>query len=399
MTASPVTTTDAAVAATPYRDRHRRKYLFALAVPLVPFLAGGLVAATGWSGFWWLGPILVFGIMPVLDRTLGSDHHNPPEEVAKDLDADRWYRYLTYAYLPLQFAGLVWATRLWAQGDLSLFATAGLVVTVGMVAGIAINTAHELGHKHPTIEQWLAKVSLAQSLYGHFFIEHNRGHHQHVSTPEDPASSRMGESFWTFLPRTVIGSLRSAIAIERTRSARLGRSFFSVRNDILNAWAMTVVLFGALTAVFGWAVLPLLIAQGIIGFCMLEIVNYIEHYGLLRGKKANGRYERCQPEHSWNAANVASNLVLYQLQRHSDHHANPTRRYQTLRHFADAPQLPTGYAGMMLLAAIPPLWRRSMDPRVVAHYDGDLDRINMRPRKRSAIEARYGSPTTTVAAV
>lgn len=374
-----------------WNDRKRYLYVQALIVPAMPFVAGLLVALSGWSGFWWLGPVLLYGLMPILDFRLGLDTENPPEELAKQIDDDRWYRYCTYAYIPVQFAGLIWAARLWGQGDLSLFASVGLAITVGTVAGIGINTAHELGHKRPTLEQWLSKVALAQSFYGHFFIEHNRGHHQNVSTPEDPASSRMGETFWAFLPRTVVGSARSALHLERGRSARAERSFWSIRNDVLNAWAMSVVLVVGLVAAFGFAALPYILLQGVFGFLLLEIVNYIEHYGLLRAKKENGRYERCMPEHSWNASNVASNIVLYQLQRHSDHHAYPTRRFQTLRHFDDVPQLPTGYAGMMLLATVPPMWRRVMDPRVLEHYQGDLSKVNIHPPQRAKVEARYGS--------
>ncbi len=188
----------------PWRDPRRAFWPLALVVPLLPFLAGGLVAVTGWSGFWWIGPVLIFGLMPLLDRALGLDTLNPPEDATAALDADRYYRHLTYAYLPLQFASLVWACAVWASGELSTFAALGLAATVGCVAGIAINTAHELGHKHPTLERWLAKIALAQSAYGHFYVEHNRGHHQRVSTPDDPASSRFGESFYAFVPRTVI---------------------------------------------------------------------------------------------------------------------------------------------------------------------------------------------------
>ena len=253
---------------------------------------------------------------------------------------------------------------------------------MGVVGGIAINTAHELGHKRANSERWLSRVALAQTGYGHFFIEHNRGHHVRVATPEDPASSRLGESFWAFLPRTVFGSLRSAWGIEGARLDRLGKSHWSWHNDLLSAWAMTVVLFAALAIVFGPVVLPYLLIQAVLGFSLLEVVNYLEHYGLRRNKREDGRYERCLPEHSWNSNNVASNVLLYHLQRHSDHHANPTRRYQALRHVDEAPQLPTGYAGMIVLAWFPPLWRRVMDPRLLDHFDGDVTRANIQPRKR-----------------
>ena len=137
--------------------------------------------------------------------------------------------------------------------------------------------------------------------------------------------------------------------------------------------------------------LPYLLLQAVLGFSLLEVVNYLEHYGLLRGKKEDGRYERCLPLHSWNSNNVASNVLLYHLQRHSDHHANPNRRYQALRHVDEAPQLPTGYAGMIVLAWFPPLWRRVMDRRLLDHYEGDLDRANIQPRAKRRVLARYGS--------
>jgi alkane 1-monooxygenase len=374
-----------------WRDPKRYAWLLGLLIPTLPFLAWGLVHATELSILWFYGPLLVFAIFPLLDLLIGMDAANPPDSVIKWLEQDRYYRWCTYLFIPIQYAGLIFACWLWSSGKLSTVDGIGLTLTVAMVSGIAINTAHELGHKRDSLERWLSRVALAQSGYGHFFIEHNRGHHVRVATPEDPASARLGESFYAFLPRTVIGSLRSAWGLERTRLARMERSPWTPRNDILGAWAMTVVLFAALTATFGLLVLPYLLAQAVLGFSLLEVVNYLEHYGLLRQRREDGRYERTRPEHSWNSNNVASNVLLYHLQRHSDHHANPVRRYQALRHIDEAPQLPTGYAGMIVLAAVPPLWRRVMDPRLLAHYGGDLARANIAPRRRARVLARHGS--------
>jgi alkane 1-monooxygenase len=375
-----------------WHDSKRYAWLLGLIVPLLPFISWGLVEATGLGVFWFYGPVLIFAVFPVLDFVVGLDSSNPPDSVIKWLEQDRYYRWCTYLFLPLQYAGLIFACWMWSHGGLSKFDSIGLALTVAMVAGVAINTAHELGHKRASAERWLSKVALAQTGYGHFFVEHNRGHHVRVATPEDPASARLGESFYAFLPRTVIGSLRSAIEIEREHLERDGHRFWSIRNDILNAWLMSVVLFAGLALAFGAVVLPYLLIQAVIGFSLLEVVNYLEHYGLLRAKREDGRYERTRPEHSWNSNNVASNVLLYHLQRHSDHHANPLRRYQSLRHFDEAPQLPTGYAGMILAATIPPLWRRVMDHRVLEHYEGDLSRMNIHPRARRRVEARYGSP-------
>jgi alkane 1-monooxygenase len=387
--------TDTAVAATAdarrWRDRKRYLWALGLVVPLLPFGARDLVEDTGLSVFWWFGPVWILVLVPILDTALGTDTSNPPDWAVPQLEADRYYRWLTYLFLPLQYVGFLWAAHLAVEGGLSGWSQLGLALTVGTVAGVGINTAHELGHKRDRLERRLSKVALAQTGYGHFYVEHNRGHHSNVSTPDDPASARLGESFWRFLPRTVIGSARSAWCIAAAAERRKGRRVWNWRNDVLNAWALSVLLFGGIVVWLGVEVIPFLVVQAVFGFALLEVVNYIEHYGLLRQRVANGRYERCRPAHSWNSNNLASNLVLYHLERHSDHHANPTRRYQSLRNFDDAPQLPSGYALMICLAIVPPLWRRVMDRRVLAHYGGDVTLANIEPRRRAQLLARYAT--------
>ncbi|MFN8159274.1 MAG: fatty acid desaturase [Candidatus Nanopelagicales bacterium] len=377
-----------------WTDRKRYLWLVAVLMPLIPFAAIALHAATDQGVWLWLGPIVILGVVPLLDLVAGLDPSNPPDDVIKELEADRYYRWITWAFLPLQYAGFLLAMAVIARGDLTTGEKVGLAITVGFIAGLGINTAHELGHKRESVERWLSKIALAQSAYGHFYIEHNRGHHVRVATPDDPASSRVGESFYAFWPRTVLGSLRSAWSLEVRRYARRNQNPWRIGNDVLNAWLMTVVLFGVVVVWLGAAIVPYLVIQAVMGFTLLEAVNYLEHYGLLRSRVGTGeheRWERVEPRHSWNSNNVPTNVLLYHLQRHSDHHANPTRRYQALRDFADAPALPTGYAGMILLALVPPAWRRVMDPRVLAHYDGDMSRANIVPRKRSRVLARYPS--------
>ena len=374
-----------------WTDRKRYLWLFGLVVPLFPFMGGALATVTGWGIFWYLGPILILGLIPVLDLIAGLDRSNPPDDLIKTLEADKYYRWITYLFLPLQYAALIWAAWLWSGDSLSVFDKVGLALTVGTVAGIGINTAHELGHKKEKVERWLAKIALAQSLYGHFYIEHNRGHHVRVATPEDPASSRVGETVYAFLPRTVVGSLKNAWRLEQPRFKRRDESHLSIRNDVLNAWLMSVVLWAALLVVFGIGFLPYLLLQAAVGIVLLEIVNYLEHYGMLRQKEHTGRYERVRASHSWNSNNIATNVLLYHLQRHSDHHANPTRRYQALRDVDEAPVLPTGYAGMILLALFPPLWFKVMDPRVLDHFDGDITRANIQPSRREHVLAKYPS--------
>jgi alkane 1-monooxygenase len=382
-------TTVSASTAQPWVDGKRWLWLLSPTIPVLVVLALGLYQWTGFGLFCWGGPILLYGIIPVLDWLIGVDRNNAPESAVAQLDADPYYRAIVYAYVPMQYAATLWGTWLAVTSGASWWELVGLVFTVGIVNGIAINTAHELGHKKEVLERWLAKVTLAPVAYGHFYVEHTRGHHKNVATPEDPASSKMGETFWAFLPRTMVGSLKSAWSIEKERLSRSGKSVWSLDNDNLQAWAMTVVLFALITAWLGWAALPFLIAQAFYGASLLEVVNYLEHYGLKRQKDADGRYERCKPEHSWNSNNIVTNLFLYQLQRHSDHHANPTRRFQALRHFEESPQLPTGYAALILIAYFPPLWFRQMDPMVAAHYAGDLSKANLHPPKREALLAKW----------
>jgi alkane 1-monooxygenase len=386
-----------------WRDRKRYLWLIGLVVPSLAFVGFGGWQLTG-SGLWfWVGPLVILVIVPAIDLVAGLDRSNPPDDVIEALENDKYYRWITYLFLPIQYAGFVGAMWLIGGGAvggdaLGAWDRVGLAISIGCIGGIGINTAHELGHKRESHERWLSKVALAPVAYGHFYIEHNRGHHVRVATPEDPASARLGENFYQFWPRTVWGSLRSAWRIERRRYARQHRHPFRIGNDVLNAWLMTAVLWAALIGWLGAGITPYLLIQSVVGFSLLEVVNFMEHYGMLRQKVGVGerqRYERVDPSHSWNSNNIATNVLLYHLQRHSDHHANPTRRYQALRDYRESPVLPTGYAGMIVLAIVPAVWRRVMDPRVLAHFDGDVTRANISPRKRERILAKYSPDLET----
>jgi alkane 1-monooxygenase len=374
----------------PWVDGKRWFWLLSPALPLIGLLSMVAVALGAHPAWLFALPVIFYGLAPLLDWLIGEDRVNAPDSAVAALDADRYYLRIVYAYIPSQYGATVTGAWLAVSGGLPWWGVLAALVTAGIANGVGINTAHELGHKTNALERWLAKITLAPVAYGHFFIEHNKGHHKHVATPADPASSRMGESFWAFLPRTVIGSVRSAWGIERERLQRQNKPVWSTDNEIVQAWGMTVLMFGALTLWLGpWALL-FLVAQAAFGFSLLEVVNYMEHYGLLRQKLPNGRYERCQPCHSWNSNHVVTNLFLYQLQRHSDHHANPTRRYQALRHFEESPQLPSGYAALLIVAYFPPLWFRLMDHRVVAHHGGDLTKAHLHGPKRAALLAKWG---------
>ena len=370
--------TDAALEQ-PWRDRKRYGWLLGALLAGLPFYGFLIGGATGSPLGWWFTILFVYGFLPLMDFLVGTDPSNPPEAAVAALAKQRWYRLTVYVAVPISYAVVIWAAYVSVHAGLRWHEWLGLMLSTGVVSGVAINLAHELGHQPSRAERLLAKIALAPSAYGHFFVEHNRGHHVRVATFEDPASARYGESFYRFYPRCVIGGIRSAIELEARRLREAGKPFWHPGNDLLQAWAMTLALYGALVAWLGWAALPFLVAQAIYGSSLLELVNYIEHYGLARRRQPDGRYERCRPEHSWNSNHLVSNLVLYQLQRHSDHHAHASRSYQALRHFDDAPQLPTGYMGMILLAYVPPVFFRVMNPRVRDHYGGDLARANLAP--------------------
>ncbi|PFH26832.1 alkane 1-monooxygenase [Burkholderia sp. JKS000303] len=375
--------------ASSWSDGKRYLWLLGALTITLPILAAQLALATGIHVFWWFGPLFAFGVIPVLDTLIGDDRDNPPESVVPQLERERYYRFIVYLATLVEYVAFFACVWIVGTHALMWYDYVGFALSLGAATGISINTAHELGHKTNRFERWLAKITLAPVAYGHFFVEHNRGHHVRVATAEDPASARYGESFWAFLPRTVTGSIRSAWRLEKARLARLGHSPWSWRNEVLHAWAMTVVVWAIAIAMAGRIVIPFLVIQAVYGASLLEVVNYVEHYGLGRRKLPNGRYERCTPQHSWNSNHVVTNLFLYQLQRHADHHANPTRSYQALRHFDDSPQLPAGYATMILFAYVPPLWYRVMNPRVVAHYGGDMAQSNIKPSIRDRVLAQY----------
>lgn len=378
-----------------WKDPKRYKWLLSPALPVIGIaaLAAYAVAPKKLRALAWVGPALVHGAVPALDRLIGEDASNPPDDGIREMENDKYYNLITKAFIPSQYVLTIFGAWLATRKDVPMMDRIGLTVSVGALNGIAIVTGHELGHKHERHNRIGAMLALAPTFYTHFAVEHNFGHHKRVATPEDPASSRMGESFWKFLPRTVIGGFKSAVEIETKRLERKGKGFWSLENELLQGWAISAGLVGVTTAICGPRAIPFLVAQGAYGASLLEVVNYIEHYGLLRQKDENGKYERTRPEHSWNSNYVITNLVLYQLQRHSDHHAYPARSFQSLRHFEGTPQLPGGYASMLLPAYIPSWWYALMDQKVVDHYKGDMSRINFDPERREELIAKFGPKT------
>lgn len=375
-----------------YVDRKRWFWLLSVIYPLQALIPVGLHASTG-NELWFFLPFLTnYLFAPLLDWAIGEDTNNPPEEVIMQLDQDVFYRRLTYAAVPLHFVTLFVCAAYALTEPLSWWAFAVLAAVAGMTAGLAINTGHELGHKNSKIEKWLSKIVLAVPAYGHFTVDHNRGHHMLVSTPEDEASARMGESIYKFALREIPGCFRRAWTIERERLVSRNLPIWHYSNPILQSYAISLLVAVVLVLAFGWLALVFLLIHHVLAYWQLTSANYVEHYGLLREKTAKGRYERCEPHHSWNCNFVVSNLVLFHLERHSDHHAHPLRRYQSLRHFPDLPQLPNGYFGMYVIAYLPWLWFRVMDERLMAlpHIEGDLDKVNIDPDARPSIFLKWG---------
>ncbi|AMR66246.1 alkane 1-monooxygenase [Aquipseudomonas alcaligenes] len=377
--------------ALPYRDHKRPLWLLSLFVPILGLIGPALYLLVSPSEFWlWLSPLFFYFGIPLLDALIGEDPSNPPESEVPALEADPYYRWITYLLVPVLWASFIAICVFVASQPLSATGLLAMIINTGGGLGFAINLGHEMGHKKSTLERWLAKLALAPACYGHFYIEHNRGHHRDVATPVDPASSRMGESIYRFVLREMPGGFRRAWQLERERLARCGKSPWSLDNEVLQPALISLALYGALVAALGWQILPFLLLSAFWGAFQLTSANYLEHYGLLRRKLENGRYEVCQPHHSWNSNHLFSNWALFHLQRHSDHHAHPTRRYQSLRNFPDLPRLPSGYFGMYLLAYVPPLWFRLMNPRLIEAVQGDAARINFQPGLRERLMRRYG---------
>jgi len=380
-----------AIANAVYRDPKRHAWLVSL---LVPALAGAgplLYLLTGSAVVLWAPLALVYILMPALDFWLGDDQNNPPEFAVAALEGDRYYRLITWALVPMLWAWFVFAAWFVANHALPWHGLLAVTIATGVIGGFCINVGHELGHKTTRLETILAKLVLAPTFYGHFYVEHNRGHHRDVATPDDPASSRMGESIYRFLLREMPGAWRRAWQLEVLRMAREKRATLSLHNHIVQTSLITLALWAALTIWLGIGILPFLLCASFWANFQLTSANYIEHYGILRQKLPSGRYEACQPHHSWNSNHLVSNWALFHLQRHSDHHAHATRRYQALRTFPNLPQLPTGYFGMFLLSYVPPLFFKVMDKRLLALVNGDLNRINFDPQSEALLRAQYAT--------
>lgn len=322
--------------------------------------------------FLWMIHIFVFLLVPLMDYVIQKDTANvPAAEVSESMKA-QFYKLITFVWVYVQLAVLIWGFYVVSTQELSMISWTAFTTGMALITGgIGITVAHELGHRTERIEQTYSKILLMTVCYMHFFIEHNRGHHVRVATPEDPATSRKGETFYGFWWRSVTQGYLSSWHLEAERLKKKGQRFWSLSNQMI--WFQILPLlfitffFGLFSYLGGrlvWEVPAFFFIQSILGFSLLELVNYLEHYGMRRKRLPSGQYEKVTPLHSWNASQLVSNFLLFQLQRHSDHHASAHKRYQVLDHNEDSPQLPAGYSAMIILACIPPLWFAVMDPRL-----------------------------------
>ncbi len=262
----------------PYIDRKRYLWLLSLFVPLLVGFGPALLLWQDDVRLLWLAPSVLYLFAPVLDLLLGEDQSNPPESAVPALEADWYYRWITFLLVPILWAAWLFGAWFFMQRSLPWHGVLALVITSGMVGGFCINLAHELGHKNNPLERWLAKIVLAPSGYGHFSIEHNRGHHRDVATPQDPASSRMGEHIYAFLLREMPGTFWRGWHLEVERLQRAGLPVFSWHNEILHTGFITLLLWGGLVAWLGWAVLPFVLAVAFWTNFQLTSANYIEHW-------------------------------------------------------------------------------------------------------------------------
>ncbi len=335
----------------------------------LPVLTVGLLAATGFvlQGLWtWALPLYAYLLVPLLELALKPDPVNLSPAEAQAASHARVYDWMLYMVVPVQWVLLSVFVLAIHTGGLAVWEYAGMVFTMGIACGVlGINVAHELGHRTGRAEQWLARALLLSAQYLHFAIEHNRGHHVRVGTAEDPATARFGESLYAFWLRSIVMGYRSAWRLEFQRMDRLGLPRWHPANEMIRFAVAQGGFLALLVALFGPGVMMATLAAALIGILLLETVNYVEHYGLVRPQAGN-RPARIKPIHSWNSDHVLGRALLFELSRHSDHHYLASRPYQLLRSYRDAPQLPTGYSGMMLLALVPPAWFALMNPRVRA---------------------------------
>ena len=336
------------------------KYLLAYSIPVVGIL--GIYYGGAWC---YAALIFTFVLLPVLELLLPVNKLNYTEPEIQNRIKNKWFDILLYLNVPIVYSSLVFTLYKISHSDLSLSEVIGTTLSLGIILGSnGINVAHELGHREKVLERILGKILLIPSHYTHFFIEHNHGHHLHVSTPEDPSTAKYNQNLYLFWFQTVMGTYIKAWQIQKKLNQIENRTWYSIKNDMI--W-FTIIQISYLFSVyyfFDFIGFIVGLFSGAVGFLLLETINYIEHYGLKRNQLASGRYERVSEKQSWNSNHVLGRIILYELTRHSDHHYKSQKKYQILEYHDVSPQMPFGYPTSMVLSFFPPIWFAIMNKRI-----------------------------------
>jgi alkane 1-monooxygenase len=319
------------------------------------------------SVVFWIPLAAVHGLIPLLDILLGKDDHAAVAGGTPVIN-----KLLPALCLPAWYAVLLSACYLISVGNMSTFEICGMVLSLGALGAVlAINPAHELIHRNTSLERNLGGLLLAGVCYGAFKVEHVRGHHLHAATAKDTASAKQGDNIFAFTLRSMFGTISNAHRLEHQRLNRLGLRPTAMqwwfKNEIVRWNAVSLLLAVAVSLAFGWLALAVFLLASLGAIFELEVINFIEHYGLTRQAiSGTNKFEPVQEHHSWNTNTLASNVFLFNLQRHSDHHAHAGKDYLHLSSISSAPQMPYGYSIMFLVALCPPAWRKLMDHRIPA---------------------------------
>jgi len=338
------------------------KYLTAFCIPVCAFF--GLYYRGSWA---FLTPVFAFVFVPLLELAFPVNRLNISDEEKEIKSSLHWTDFLLYLNVPIVFVTVFSVLYVLTSQTVSTSEIVGLILSTGIVIGSnGINVAHELGHRNSGFEQFLGKLLLLPALYMHFFIEHNFGHHLRAATPEDPATAKYNQTLYAFWVSSVFRQYTGAWKIQKDLLKRENNPFLSIKNDML--WYLLIQASYLFVGYyfFGSFGLVILIGSAVVGFLLLETINYIEHYGLLRKKTASGRYERVREVHSWNSNHVFGRIMLYELTRHSDHHYRANKKFQLLDYHDVSPQLPFGYPTSMVISMLPPLWFKVMNKHVPA---------------------------------
>lgn len=336
------------------------KYLAAFSIPILAFIA------LYFNGIYtYMVPVYTFVFLPVLELIFPLDESNLKPKLAENKLKNKLFDWLLYINLPIVFSILFLSLKMVKAENLATYEMIGLIITVGIVFAInGINVAHELGHRQNSKERFIGKALLLPALYMHFYIEHNFGHHLHAATPEDPATAKYNQSVYSFWFTSTFRQYFKSWKIQQKRLQNNNNAFLSLKNDMLWYTFIQICYLVIIYLCYAETGLIFAIASAVVGIILLETVNYIEHYGLIRLKTKSGRYERVKKSHSWNSNHIIGRIVLYELTRHSDHHYKSSKKYQILDCHKESPQMPFGYPTSMLISLCPPLWFKIMNKRI-----------------------------------